>query len=46
MLGVMFRKTMSICELQKHKHMPQEFQENNLASQPELEAPALLFHDL
>lgn len=45
---------MSLCDLRKHKHMPKEFQGNNLASWFKLEAsfvergrlPTPLFHDL
>lgn len=52
--GILIRKTLSLCELQKHKHMPKEFQGNNLASWFKLEASCMkrgrphtsLFHDL
>lgn len=30
--GILIRKTLSPCELQKHQHMPKEFQGNSLAS--------------
>lgn len=39
--AILIRKTWSLCELQKHKHMPKEFQGNNLASWFKLEASCM-----
>lgn len=39
--AILIRKTLSLCELQKHKHMPKEFQGNNLASWFKLEASCM-----
>lgn len=40
-LGILIGKTLSLCWLQKHKHMPKEFQGNNLGSWFKLEASCI-----
>lgn len=39
--AILIRKALSLCKLRKHKHMPKEFQGNNLTSWLKLEASCM-----